>query len=147
MTQFAYVKGGVVIVTLPDPSPATIAAAYPDMAALLTACPDDVGCNWLFDGTNFIDPTTLPPVVPQSVSRYQALALMTATPSTTTPGNTLLQDVTAACATAGGLVELAFQSTTTFNRHGVFMLEMQAALNIPDATLDAFFIAAAQIAS
>jgi hypothetical protein len=147
MTQYAWVRNGSVIVTLPDPSPQTIEIAYPDMAALLTACPDDVGCHWLFDGTNWTDPATLPPPVPQSVSRYQAMAAMMATPSATTPGHTLLQDVTAACTAAGGLVLLAFQTAATFDRQGMFMLEMQAALGISDATLDGLFVAAAAISS
>lgn len=97
-------------------------------------------------------PTLLVPVptipVPQTVSRYQAMAAMSQTPSATNPAPaTLLSDVTAAVTAAGGLVLLAWQNTSSFDRNGQFVTQIGAQLGLTSAQLDQLFIAAAQITS
>lgn len=85
-------------------------------------------------------------LVPQTVSRYQAMAVMSLTPSATTPGNTLLQDVVAAVSASGNpMIGLAWANSSAFDRNGLFVIELGGVLNISGAELDALFTAAAQI--
>ena len=145
MTQLAYVREGIVHTTLPmvaDP-----AAAYPDLAPFLISCDDTVGHNWIYDATSgtFIDPATLPPPVPQVVSRAQAMIIMSETPSKTNAGKTLLDDVTTAVTAAGGRVLIAWQNTGEFDRNGDFVLMLQKQLGLSDSDLDTLFRDAKQV--
>lgn len=75
--------------------------------------------------------------VPQSVSRFQALAaLMDAG---------LLSDVDMALADAGPLAQLAWAEASEFRRNSPMILTMADGLGLTDDDVDALFRAAAQI--
>lgn len=94
---------------------------------------------------SFAAPPAPQPVVPQIVSRYQAMAALFETPSPAHAGQTLLDDVQAAVTAAGGLALLAWQNANIFERHGVFITQLAPQLGLSDAQVDALFVAAANV--
>jgi hypothetical protein len=76
--------------------------------------------------------------VPQSVSRYQALAAMQ-------NAGILAMVQAAVAASSNPLIPLAFANSATFDRNGAFINELAPGLGLSSAQLDALFVAAAQI--
>jgi hypothetical protein len=79
----------------------------------------------------------VPITVPAVVSRFQALAAL--------HGEGYLQDAERVIAGAGVVAQLAWNNAQEFRRYSPTVLAIGGALNIDAATLDALFIAAAQI--
>ncbi|MGZ5053313.1 MAG: hypothetical protein ACXWAT_00060 [Methylobacter sp.] len=80
---------------------------------------------------------TQPVIVPQSVSRFQALAALTNAGLYTAAQN--------AVTSAGGLTLLAWNNAISFERNSPTIASLATALGLTSAQLDALFIAAAKI--
>ncbi len=77
------------------------------------------------------------PVVPQSVSRFQARAALL--------GAGLLDKADAAAKAAGGVALLAWQDAQVFERSSPTIAALGKAMGLKDAQIDALFVAAAGI--
>lgn len=88
---------------------------------------------------------TRPTPVPAEVSLFQFKAVLFATPSTATPGKTMLDDVGAWVASRGGLAALAWSAASVVERRSQTVLEGQAQLGLTDAQMDAMFVQAAAV--
>jgi hypothetical protein len=87
-----------------------------------------------------------PPVVPATLTRWQAVAQMYATPSVINPAPaTLFSDMQILAAATGGLTQLAWLHQAAVHRDGAFIATVAAPLGLTGAHLDALFIAAAQL--
>ena len=99
---------------------------------------------WLAHG-NAPDPApAIPVVVPDAISRWQAMQVMLATPSAVhPPPATLFGDVQAIVTATGGPMQLAWANQQMLFRHGPFLTPaLMAAVGITDAQIDALFVAA-----
>ena len=104
----------------------------------LTAIQSDtaqIGGTW--DGTNFHPAPPPPVVVPQSVTRFQALAALS--------NANLLTQAQTATTNAGGVALLAWQNAQEFDRSSPTIAALGTALGLTSAQIDALFIAASQI--
>jgi hypothetical protein len=99
---------------------------------------------WTADG-NTPTPAPIPPVVvPASVTRWQAMQQMLATPSLVHAAPaTVFSDVQAAVTATGGSVLLAWQNQAYVYRNGPFVAGIATPLGLTPAILDSLFIAAA----
>jgi len=95
------------------------------------------GPGWAYSNGVFTPPAAQPIPVPQSVSRFQALAAL--------HNAGLLDAAQAAVTAAGGLPLLAWNNAQSFERGSPTIASLAAALNLTPAQLDALFIAASQI--
>jgi hypothetical protein len=77
-----------------------------------------------------------PPLVPQSVSRYQGLAALELAGHLSTLESMMENPATPK------LTKLAFENAQTFERNSQTLVTLAAALNLSDADVDALFIAA-----
>jgi hypothetical protein len=93
--------------------------SYPDYASALAAAP------------------SLPAHIPQSVSRFQALAALS--------NAGLLTQAQAAVNAAGGLTLLAWDNAQSFDRTSPTIAALAGPLNLTSAQVDNLFIAAAKI--
>lgn len=84
-------------------------------------------------------PAPQPDPIPQSVTRFQALAALAQAGLFITVDNMMMQFP------VDDLRRLAWLDAQTFERNSPTMLEMAAALNLSDPQLDALFTAAADI--
>jgi hypothetical protein len=85
-------------------------------------------------------------VVPASVTRWQAMQQMLATPSLVHAAPaTVFSDVQAAVTATGGSVLLAWQNQAYVYRNGPFVAGIATPLGLTPAILDSLFIAAAQL--
>jgi hypothetical protein len=78
-----------------------------------------------------------PPVVPNSVSPFQARSALLAAG--------LLETVDALVSNTGGQVKIAWEYATVFQRNSQFILSMQPLLNLTDEQIDELFIVASTI--
>jgi hypothetical protein len=101
------------------------------------------GPGWLYDGTSFTPPAPHA-VVPEQVTRWQAMQQMLATPSQVHPAPaTLLSDVQAIVAATGGAMALAWANQQYLYRNGPFVTPaLMAQVGLASADVDALFIAA-----
>ena len=93
--------------------------------------------GWTYTGGVWAAPPPPPVPVPQSISRFQAMAELSIAG--------LLSAATAAATAAGGIPLLAWQNAQSFERESPTIASLAAALNLTPAQLDALFIAASQI--
>jgi hypothetical protein len=77
--------------------------------------------------------------VPQTVSRFQALAAL--------QQQGLLDKAQAAVTAAGGVTLLAWNNAQSFERNSPTIAALAAALNLTSAQVDALFVSAAQISA
>jgi hypothetical protein len=103
---------------------------------LVDATGADIGDLW--DGSVFTKPPPLPPVVPASVSRAQALAALS-------NAGLLTQAQDAANASTNPLVPIFWDNAQTFDRTSATVATLGAALGLTDAQIDSLFIAASTI--
>jgi hypothetical protein len=103
---------------------------------LIDAIGADIGDLW--DGSTFTKPPAPPPVVPQSVSRFQALAALS-------NAGLLTQAQNAVNASPNPLVPLAWNNAQTFDRNSSTVATLGPALGLTDAQIDSLFIAASTI--
>jgi hypothetical protein len=82
--------------------------------------------------------------VPQSVTIGQATIALYLTPSPVNSGKTLLDDVNAAVAAAGGTIALWWAKAQTIQRQSNSVATLAEALNLSSAELDTLFTLAAQ---
>jgi hypothetical protein len=92
----------------------------------------------LWDGSTFTKPPAPPPAVPQSVSRFQALAALS-------NAGLLTQAQNAVNASPNPLVPLAWNNAQTFDRNSATVAALGPALGLTDAQIDSLFIAASTI--
>lgn len=108
-----------------------------------------VADNWVVNADGSVSPRPMPaPVViaPTTISRAQAKIQLLRTPSKTA-GKTLLDDATAAVASAGGEVAIWFADAAIWERGSTYVEQIGKALGLSDAGIDSLFAAAAQIAA
>jgi hypothetical protein len=103
---------------------------------LVDATGADIGDLW--DGSVFTKPPPLPPVVPTSVSRAQALAALS-------NAGLLTQAQDAANASTNPLVPIFWNNAQTFDRTSATVATLGASLGLTDAQIDSLFIAASTI--
>jgi hypothetical protein len=89
---------------------------------------------------NWVTPSAVPP----SVTKAQACVALYLTPSPANTGKTLLDDVTAAVAAAGGAIPIWWANAQVINRNSAFVSTLSAVLNLSSAQLDTLFTLAAQ---
>lgn len=94
--------------------------------------------GYLWDGSTFTAPPPAPPVVPQSVSRAQALAALS-------NAGLLTQAQNAANASPNPLVPIFWNNAQTFDRNSATVSTLGAALGLSDTQIDSLFIAASAI--
>jgi hypothetical protein len=104
----------------------------------------EVYINWLSQGNTPDAPITPPAAVPQIVTKGQACIALFLTPSPTNPGNTMLDDVNAAVASAGGATAIWWQYATTIDRNSASVTAIGTAFGLSSAQLDALFTLANQ---
>ncbi|WP_182179340.1 hypothetical protein [Methylobacterium radiotolerans] len=85
-------------------------------------------------------------IVPLSVTKAQAKIQLRRTPGAE-DGKTLLDDVKAAVAAAGGEVEIWFEDAQTWERQNPYVLQLGGSLDLSEQQIDELFIAAAKIAA
>jgi hypothetical protein len=97
------------------------------------------GIDWTNSpvGSSTFTAPSIASTVPQSISRYQALAALS--------NAGLLSQVQTAVQNAGALALLAFQSADPWTRNGPFVSQFGQALNMTAAQIDQLFIEAAAI--
>jgi hypothetical protein len=103
---------------------------------LVDATGADIGDLW--NGSAFTKPAPLPPVVPTSVSRFQALAALS-------NAGLLTQAQNIVAASTDPLVPLAWDNAQTFDRNSATVAALGPALGLTDAQIDSLFIAASTI--
>jgi len=131
--RLAQVFGGVVVNVIE-----VAESAVPDWAASFLPA-GDAGPGWLWDGEVFAPPPPPPEPVPEQVSRFQALAALSAAG--------LLAAAEAAVAAAGGLTQLAWDNALYFRRDSAAIAAMSGALGLTAEQVDDLFRAAATIAA
>jgi hypothetical protein len=95
---------------------------------------------WVWQGGSLVansSYTPPSPPVPQSVTRFQALAELT--------NVGLYDNAVAAVTAAGGLTKLAWDNAVSFDRDSPTIAALAAALSLTSAQIDALFVAAAKI--
>lgn len=95
------------------------------------------GSGWSITQAPQVNPNP-PPVVPQSVSRFQALAALS-------NAGLLTQAQNAVNASTNPLVPLAWNNAQTFDRNSATVATLGPALGLTDAQIDSLFIAASII--
>ncbi len=131
--RLAQVFGGVVINVIEVSE-----SAIPNWAGSFLPA-GDAGPGWLWDGETFAPPAPEPMPVPEQVSRFQAMAALSAAG--------LLASAEAAVTTAGGLTLLAWDEALYFRRDSAVIAAMAAALELTTEQVDDLFRAAAIIAA
>ena len=108
-------------------------------AAQFIEVPDVVMQGWRLDGTQWKPPLPPAPVIPQSVTRFQAKAALDSAG--------LLDSVEAIMGHADTprITKLAWADAQTFNRQSSIVLSLGALLSLSDSQLDALFVSAAAI--
>ena len=102
-------------------------------------CADNVTCDWIYDGANFIEPIAPEPanVIPTTVSMRQArLALLQAG---------LLDAVNTAINQGGEADKITWEYATEVNRSDSLVVNMALALNLTESSLDNLFTVAATL--
>lgn len=99
-----------------------------------TASEKLVNGNWVIQT---IDPSTLPPTVPNSVTARQVRLLLLQ--------NNLLDEVEAMIQTQNQSVKIQWEYATRFERNDPLLNQMAETLNISQEELDQFFIEASKI--
>lgn len=90
---------------------------------------------WVSNSNTAIPADTVTAIIPQSVTRLQALLALNAAG--------LLTNVKSAVAVSDMATQLAFDNASTFDRDSPFMATMATALNLTSDQLDALFTSAA----
>jgi hypothetical protein len=97
------------------------------------------GYEWIEDALSAKPPVVIPPVVPQSVTRFQALAALDAA------GHLDAVEAIMADPATPKLQRLAYQNALNFERSSTTLQVLAGALGLTDADLDQLFITAAGI--
>lgn len=111
--------------------------------------------NWIIEGSyvppaadGWVDTTgqdiSIPPPVPDSVTPAQARMALLARSGAET-GKTMLDDVNAACAAAGGNILIYWNYASRIDRNSPMVAHMASVLNLSSLQLDALFLAASQV--
>ena len=107
------------------------------LTAVLDTEPPTAEVGGTYAGGVFSAAPAPAPVVPQSITRFQAMAAMS--------NAGLLTKVQTAVASASTLTQLAWANAQEFDRASPTIAELAAALNISSAKIDELFIAGASI--
>lgn len=99
------------------------------------------GCFWRGDHWDVVPAQPATPPVPQSVTRFQALAAL--------DGARLLDDIEAymQLESTPRIIRLAWENALSFERNSPALLYLAQVFELSEAQLDALFIAAAAIAA
>lgn len=104
------------------------------------------GIGWHYANSAFTAPAPVAPVVPSSVTNYQARAVLTVTPSSI-PGKSLFDLVNSAITAQGGLALQAWEYANDVARDGPLVISLASSLGVSKAQMDALFIQAATISA
>ena len=86
------------------------------------------------------------PFVPQSVTNYQARAVLMSQPGSAA-GRSLFEDVNAALQALGGTAWQAWEYANDITRTGELVSQIGTQLGLNSAQLDALFVSASQISA
>jgi hypothetical protein len=112
----------------------------------LLDCPSGTQPNWIFNGSTFIDPSTIAPPAPTTATNAQIRAALLKMPGSA-PGRSLLQEVDEAINAAGIYTEIfqMWNSAAEVNRTGPLVQALAAQFGMSEAALEAMFAAAVLI--